>query len=193
MIFLREQCKQNTFISFVTIRRYITVVLFLTLICNLNFICFYRDFKMQKEKLALTSFCFLRQETWLDDSRKSICIDQLWFYNFLPLGLCVSQPLALCLAPSPGPRPRPPICIYRPWPSICIYRPWPPPRVCIYQSRSRFYYYHNYYWYYLLLVLLISLPLAPLTPPLLLLLLLLIIITITRNAFTGAKFTLNGP
>ena len=54
------------------------------------------------------------------------------------LGLCISRPPALCLAPGPQPwsliciyRPWPLICIYRPWPSICIYRPWPP--ICIYR------------------------------------------------------------
>ena len=56
-------------------------------------------------------------------------------------GLCISQPLALCLAPGPGPGPQPwpPICVYRSWCPICIYRlcplifiyrPWLP--ICFY-------------------------------------------------------------
>ena len=57
------------------------------------------------------------------------------------LGICISQPPALCLALGPGPSSWLPICLHRPWPPIfifqswspiCIYLPWPP--ICIYQS-----------------------------------------------------------
>ena len=91
------------------------------------------------------------------------------------------------LASDPLLGPWPPICVYRPWPPICIYRPWP--RICVYLIC-----YLPVQVKILLLLpqlLVLSLPLpSPPPPPLLLLVLLEII---TRDAFTAAKSTLNGP
>ena len=39
-----------------------------------------KDLKARKKKLALTSFCNISQEIWLDNSEKFIYIDQSRFY-----------------------------------------------------------------------------------------------------------------
>ena len=50
------------------------------------YICLIRVLKSKKKKLALTFLFCLGQETWLDDSRKLIYINQLRFYNFFYVG-----------------------------------------------------------------------------------------------------------
>ena len=43
------------------------------------------------------------------------------------MGVCISLPPALCLAPTPdsGPQTWPPICIYRPWHQFVFASPGP--------------------------------------------------------------------
>ena len=45
-----------------------------------------------------------------------------WLHlTWVQTGVCISRPLALCLAFGPGPQ----FCVYQFWPPICIYRTWP--------------------------------------------------------------------
>ena len=78
--FLQEQCKLNSSISFFIIE--ILKPLFITITYVKIYFSLISILKSKKKKLALTSFYCLGQETWLDNSRKLICINQSRFYNF---------------------------------------------------------------------------------------------------------------